>query len=164
MSKQVSILMGSKSDLPIMQNTIDKLNLFGIEAEVKCISAHRAPLLLADYVSSLADRGFKVVIAGAGCAAHLPGVTAALTHLPVLGVPIDSSPLNGLDALLSIVQMPSGIPVATLAVGKAGASNAAVLAASIISNFDQEVKAKLLNFRQNQQQKISEGQDVLAAM
>lgn len=164
MTNKVSIIMGSKSDLPIMQHAMDKLNSFGIKFEAKCISAHRAPRLLSEYVSELDKRGFGVVIAGAGCAAHLPGVTAAFTHLPVLGVPLDASSLKGLDSLMSIVQMPAGIPVGTLAIGKAGAINAAIMAASIIALSDVQIKEKLLEFRCKQQEKIANEQDIELAI
>jgi 5-(carboxyamino)imidazole ribonucleotide mutase len=140
---KVSILMGSKSDWPTMKRAAEALEGFGIEYEAKVISAHRMPELLAEYVRGLRDRGFSLVIAGAGGAAHLPGVVAAQTQLPVLGVPMKTDSLGGLDSLLSIVQMPSGIPVGTLAIGTSGAENAAHLAVRILALSDADI-ARLL--------------------
>jgi 5-(carboxyamino)imidazole ribonucleotide mutase len=144
----IGIILGSKSDLPTMENTKTILERFNVEYELKIISAHRAPELLYQYAKTAEKRGIKVLIAGAGGAAHLPGVLAALTTIPVIGVPIQSKALNGLDSLLSIVQMPKGIPVATVAIGDAGAANAALLAISILSGSDEELKTKLINYRQ----------------
>ena len=124
----VGIIMGSSSDLPTMQHAADTLGALGVAFEMKIVSAHRTPDLMAEYAKSAESRGLRVIIAGAGGAAHLPGMTAAHTLLPVLGVPVQSAMLNGIDSLLSIVQMPAGVPVATLAIGKAGAINAALLA------------------------------------
>lgn len=144
--------MGSTSDLEVMSAAFATLDEFGIPYEKKVISAHRAPALLAEFASSARERGVDVIIAGAGGAAHLPGVTAAYTTIPVIGVPINGKAFGGMDALLSIVQMPSGIPVAT--VGVNGAKNAALLAASIISVSNAEIAAKLDKFRKQQTEKI----------
>lgn len=146
--------MGSDSDLPIMQDAATFLEEMGISCEVSVISAHRTPDLAFDYAKKAKDRGVKVIIAGAGYAAHLPGVIAALTTLPVIGVPIMSKSLQGLDALLSIVQMPSGIPVAT--VGIDNAKNAAILAAKILALSDQDLHQKLVEFQQQLATKVSE--------
>ncbi|MGI9342645.1 MAG: 5-(carboxyamino)imidazole ribonucleotide mutase [Gammaproteobacteria bacterium] len=154
MAVQVGIIMGSQSDWEIMQNASTRLDDFGIDNECRVISAHRAPHALADYCNTAAERGIKVIIAGAGLAAALPGTVAALTPLPVLGVPMESRALGGLDALLSIVQMPAGIPVGTLAIGKAGAINAAMLATAILALSDDDLRAKLDDFRAAQTQKI----------
>ncbi len=142
---QVGILMGSDSDLVIMKEASDILTLFGISNEMKIISAHRSPYVLSDYVSTAHLRGMKVIIAGAGAAAHLPGVTAAYTPLPVIGVPIKSKALEGMDSLLSIVQMPSGVPVATVAIN--GAKNAGILAAQIIATGNEEILQKIIDFK-----------------
>ena len=139
----VGIIMGSKSDLPIMQEAADILKAFGIPYEISVVSAHRTPELMVDYAKSAAKRGLKVIIAGAGGAAHLPGMVASHTNLPVIGVPIKSSALNGLDSLLSIVQMPGGVPVATMSIGKAGATNAGVFAAKILSLSNDLIKKNL---------------------
>lgn len=144
---KVAIIMGSKSDWPTMKLAAEMLEQFGIDYETKVVSAHRTPQLLADYASSAQQRGIKVIIAGAGGAAHLPGMTAAFTSLPVLGVPVQSKALNGMDSLLSIVQMPKGIAVGTLAIGEAGAANAGLLAAQILATHDQEIMAKIDAFR-----------------
>lgn len=146
----VGIIMGSKSDWPTMKLAAEMLDQFGVEYETKVVSAHRTPQLLADYASSAKERGIKVIIAGAGGAAHLPGMAAAFTSVPVLGVPVQSKALKGMDSLLSIVQMPKGIAVGTLAIGEAGAANAGILAAQIIATFDSEVMAKVEAFRQQQ--------------
>lgn len=142
---QVGIIMGSDSDLDIMKVASRVLNEFGIINEMKIISAHRSPNVLAEYASSAVERGLKVIIAGAGAAAHLPGVTAAFTPLPVIGIPIKSKSLEGLDSLLSIVQMPSGIPVATVAIN--GAKNAGILAAQIIGSSDPNILEKVVTFK-----------------
>lgn len=144
----VGILMGSKSDWDTMQNAHAILKEFEVPHECRVISAHRTPDLLMEYVRNAEVRGIEVIIAGAGGAAHLPGVTAALTTLPVLGVPIQSKALNGLDSLLSIVQMPGGIPVGTLAIGNAGATNAALFAVAILANKRPELREKLRAYRQ----------------
>jgi 5-(carboxyamino)imidazole ribonucleotide mutase len=145
MSVLVGVIMGSKSDWPVMKNAADTLDKLGIEYEVRAVSAHRTPDALFEYVSGAPGRGVKVIIAGAGGAAHLPGVAAAKTLLPVLGVPMEST-LLGLDSLLSIVQMPGGVPVGTLGIGKAGAVNAALLAARILALSDPDVAAALERF------------------
>lgn len=142
--------MGSQSDWSTMQNAARILGLLDIPHEVNIVSAHRTPDLLFDYASNARERGLKVIIAGAGGAAHLPGMTAAKTSLPVLGVPVESKALSGMDSLLSIVQMPKGIPVGTLAIGTAGAINAALLSASIIANDDDTVRKHLDAYRQQQ--------------
>ncbi|MBI5812415.1 MAG: 5-(carboxyamino)imidazole ribonucleotide mutase [Meiothermus silvanus] len=146
--------MGSKSDWETMRHAALTLEQLGIAHEVRVVSAHRTPDLLFEYAASAKERGLEVIIAGAGGAAHLPGMTAAKTPLPVLGVPVESHSLKGLDSLLSIVQMPAGIPVATLAIGRAGAVNAALLAASILANKYPEVAARLEAYRQQQTQSV----------
>lgn len=150
----VGIIMGSKSDWPTMQHAAEMLDLLGVEYETKVVSAHRTPHLLAEYAESAKDRGIKVIIGGAGGAAHLPGMTAAYTCLPVLGVPVQSKALSGQDSLLSIVQMPKGIAVGTLAIGTAGAANAGLLAAQIIGTFDEKIQQNIEQFRTNQTQTI----------
>lgn len=143
----VGVIMGSQSDWPVMQKACDILDQLGVAYESKIVSAHRTPQRLVEYASSAKDRGLHVIIAGAGGAAHLPGMAAAMTPLPVLGVPVQSRALNGMDSLLSIAQMPKGVPVGTLAIGEAGAANAGILAASIIALHDADVAAKLDAFR-----------------
>lgn len=150
MKALVGIIMGSKSDWDTMSKAADKLEELGIPYEVRVVSAHRTPDLLFDYCASARERGLEVIIAGAGGAAHLPGMAAAKTSLPVLGVPVQSKALNGMDSLLSIAQMPAGIPVATLAIGEAGAANAGLLAASILANKYQEYLEALDHFRSTQ--------------
>ena len=140
---QVAVLMGSESDRDIMQNTAETLEKYGIEYEMVVASAHRTPDKTREYARTAEERGIKVIIAGAGAAAHLPGAVAAHTRLPVIGVPLSATSLGGLDALLSIVQMPKGVPVATMAIGKAGAINAAILAAQILALGDDELAKKL---------------------
>jgi len=147
MEPSVGIIMGSTSDWETMRHAADLLDELGIAHEAKVVSAHRTPQRLYDYAGSAADRGLKVIIAGAGGAAHLPGMAAALTHLPVLGVPVESKTLKGVDSLYSIVQMPAGIPVGTLAIGKAGAKNAALLAAAILALADPDLSARLQAWR-----------------
>ncbi len=151
---KVGIIMGSKSDWPTMKLAAEMLDQFGVPYETKVVSAHRTPQLLADYATSAKERGLKVIIAGAGGAAHLPGMTAAFTSLPVLGVPVQSRALSGIDSLYSIVQMPKGIAVGTLAIGEAGAANAGILAAQIIGTFDEEVMAKVEAFRTAQTETV----------
>lgn len=151
---KVGIIMGSKSDWPTMKNAADMLESFGIAYETKVVSAHRTPDLLAEYASKAASRGLKVIIAGAGGAAHLPGMTAAFTSLPVLGVPVQSKALKGMDSLLSIVQMPKGVAVGTLAIGDAGAANAGLLAAQILATSDDTLMAKVDAFRQSQTETV----------
>ena len=143
----IGIVMGSDSDLPVMQACVEQLKKFGIPYEITVASAHRTPERAATYSTTARDRGLKAIVAAAGMAAHLAGVLAAHTTLPVIGVPIDASSLNGLDALLSTVQMPPGIPVATMGIGKAGAKNAAILAAQIIGVTDQEMAGRLADFK-----------------
>lgn len=150
---QVSIVMGSDSDLPVMEEAGKILEAFGIAFEVRIISAHRSPARTAEYAGGLIGRGVQIVIAGAGHAAHLAGVVAAHTTLPVIGVPIDSSSLQGIDSLLSTVQMPGGIPVATMALGKAGAKNAGLFAAEILALADKNLQKQLVDYRR----KLDEG-------
>ncbi|MCF7483945.1 5-(carboxyamino)imidazole ribonucleotide mutase [Vibrio sp. J1-1] len=151
---KVGIIMGSKSDWPTMKLAADMLDQFGVSYETKVVSAHRTPQLLADYASSAKERGIKVIIAGAGGAAHLPGMAAAFTSLPVLGVPVQSRALKGIDSLLSIVQMPKGIAVGTLAIGEAGAANAGILAAQILGTHDEIIMAKVEAFRNEQTETV----------
>jgi 5-(carboxyamino)imidazole ribonucleotide mutase len=139
----VSVVMGSDSDLPVMSDAVAALSEFGIPHEVKIVSAHRTPRAMIDFAAEAAGRGIRVIIAGAGGAAHLPGMTASLTPLPVFGVPVESKALSGQDSLLSIVQMPGGIPVGTLAIGKAGAINAALLAAAVLALSDEGLATRL---------------------
>ena len=147
---QVGIIMGSKSDWPTMKLAADMLDEFGVAYETRVVSAHRTPDLLQKYATDAKSRGLKVIIAGAGGAAHLPGMCAAFTPLPVLGVPVQSRMLKGIDSLLSIVQMPKGVAVGTLAIGDAGAANAGLLAAQIIAAFDPDVMTKVEAFRAKQ--------------
>jgi 5-(carboxyamino)imidazole ribonucleotide mutase len=150
MKALVGIIMGSSSDWETMQGAADVLDSLGIAHEVRVVSAHRTPDLLFEYAATARERGLKAIIAGAGGAAHLPGMTAAKTSVPVLGVPVQSKVLNGIDSLLSIAQMPSGIPVATFAIGAAGAKNAALFAAAILANESVDIRAALDAFRQAQ--------------
>lgn len=150
MTAIVGVVMGSNSDWDTMKHCVDMLESLGVSCEYDIVSAHRTPDKLFNYAEQAHQRGIKVIIAGAGGAAHLPGMLASKTHLPVLGVPVKSSTLNGLDSLLSIVQMPGGIPVATLAIGTAGAKNAALMAASILATFDATIEQNLIAFRTNQ--------------
>jgi 5-(carboxyamino)imidazole ribonucleotide mutase len=154
MSAKVGIIMGSRSDWETMQHACDTLDALGVAHETRIVSAHRTPDLLFEYAETAANRGLKVIIAGAGGAAHLPGMTAAKTRIPVLGVPVKSKALSGMDSLLSIAQMPAGIPVGTLAIGKAGAINAALLAAAILANEDDAVATALDRFRQDQTDRV----------
>ncbi len=151
---RVGIIMGSKSDWATMKAASDTLTELGIVHECKIVSAHRTPDLLFDYAATAAGRGLQIIIAGAGGAAHLPGMAAAKTHLPVFGVPVQSKTLAGMDSLLSIVQMPKGIPVGTLAIGEAGAVNAALLAASVLALHDTAVRAALLAYREQQTKRV----------
>ena len=144
---QVAIIMGSRSDWPTMKAAADSLDALGVAYEAKVVSAHRTPDRMYDFAKGAKAAGFKVIIAGAGGAAHLPGMTASLTELPVLGVPVESKALKGMDSLLSIVQMPGGIPVATLAIGEPGAKNAGLLAAQILALSDEALAARLADFR-----------------
>jgi 5-(carboxyamino)imidazole ribonucleotide mutase len=150
----VGIIMGSRSDWETMRAAAETLDRFGVAHEAKIVSAHRTPSWMVEYASGAEARGLEVIIAGAGGAAHLPGMVAANTLLPVLGVPVESQSLKGMDSLLSIVQMPGGIPVGTLAIGKAGAQNAALLAVAILANHDPALRAKLRGFRQEQAEKV----------
>jgi 5-(carboxyamino)imidazole ribonucleotide mutase len=150
----VGVIMGSTSDWETMRQATETLAVFGVPYEAKVVSAHRTPAWMAEYAATAESRGLKVIIAGAGGAAHLPGMVAAQTAVPVLGVPVQSRTLNGLDSLLSIVQMPGGIPVGTLAIGKAGAKNAALLAIAILGNEFPEYRQKLAQFRQEQTEKV----------
>ena len=147
---RVGVIMGSASDWPTMQQAVEMLDRFGVPSEHCVVSAHRTPERLREYASSAADRGLEVIIAGAGGAAHLPGMVAAWTTLPVLGVPVKSRALSGMDSLLSIVQMPKGVPVGTLAIGDAGAANAGLLAARILSTRDASLRAALETFAKEQ--------------
>ena len=155
-SPVVGIIMGSQSDWPVMREAAKILEDMGVAFEAKIVSAHRTPQRLVEYATTAKERGLKVIIAGAGGAAHLPGMAASMTPLPVLGVPVQSKALKGLDSLLSIVQMPKGIPVGTLAIGEAGAANAGILAASIIALEDTGVAAKLDAFRAAQTASVKE--------
>jgi 5-(carboxyamino)imidazole ribonucleotide mutase len=154
MKALVGIIMGSSSDWETMRGAAEILEALGVAHEVRVVSAHRTPDLLFEYAASARQRGLKAIIAGAGGAAHLPGMTAAKTSVPVLGVPVQSKTLNGIDSLLSIAQMPSGIPVATFAIGAAGAKNAALFAAAILANEYAEVRTALDAFRQTQTQAV----------
>ncbi len=153
-SPLVGVIMGSKSDWDTMSHAVQMLEDLGVPYEARVVSAHRTPDLLFEYAATAQKRGLKVIIAGAGGAAHLPGMCAAKTNLPVLGVPVQSKALNGLDSLLSIVQMPAGIPVGTLAIGKAGATNAALMAASIVALGAPAIARKMAAFRRKQTDKV----------
>jgi len=159
MNTQVAIIMGSRSDWETMRYTSEILDSLAIDYEVRVVSAHRTPDLLFEYAESAVERGLKVIIAGAGGAAHLPGMAASKTRLPVLGVPIQSKTLRGLDSLLSIVQMPAGVPVGSMAIGKAGAINAALLAAAILANDDDAVATALEKFRERQTEDVLANSD-----
>jgi len=154
MAPLVGIIMGSKSDWDTLRHAADTLTEFGVPHEKNIVSAHRTPQWMTEYAATAEGRGIKVIIAGAGGAAHLPGMVAANTLLPVLGVPVETHALKGMDSLLSIVQMPGGIPVGTLAIGKAGAQNAALLAVAILSNHDPELREKLRRFREEQTARV----------
>lgn len=153
---QIGIIMGSTSDWETMRHAAETLDALGVIHETKVVSAHRTPKRLYDYAHSARDRGLKLIIAGAGGAAHLPGMAASMTELPVLGVPIESKTLKGLDSLLSIVQMPAGIPVGTLAIGKAGAVNAALLAAAMLASTDEALAGRLADWRAKQTAAVPE--------
>lgn len=153
---KVAIVMGSQSDWPTMQRAAEKLDELGIAHEARIVSAHRTPERLVAFAKGAADEGFSIIIAGAGGAAHLPGMVASLTHLPVLGVPVQSKALSGQDSLLSIVQMPAGIPVGTLAIGEAGAANAGLLAASILALNDEDLSHRLQAWRAAQTEGVAE--------
>ncbi len=155
---RIGIIMGSQSDWPTLEHTARTLSDFDVAWEARVVSAHRTPRLLYDYAESAASRGLQCLIAGAGGAAHLPGMAAAITHLPVLAVPVKSSTLNGIDSLLSIVQMPAGIPTATFAIGQAGAVNAGLFAVAMLAaTGNQELAEKLARFRETQRRKIEGG-------
>ena len=149
---KIGVIMGSKSDLPTMNECVNVLKEFGVEHEVKIVSAHRTPNLMFDYAKEAKKRGLEVIVAGAGGAAHLPGMVASLTDLPVIGVPIESKTLKGIDSLLSIVQMPGGVPVATVAIG--GAKNAALLAIKILALKDERLAEKIVEYRKNMERMI----------
>ncbi|NCU12055.1 MAG: 5-(carboxyamino)imidazole ribonucleotide mutase [Sphingomonadaceae bacterium] len=152
----VAIIMGSQSDWPTMKCAADALDKLGVEYDARIVSAHRTPERLVAFAKGAADEGFKVIIAGAGGAAHLPGMVASMTHLPVLGVPVQSRALSGQDSLLSIVQMPAGIPVGTLAIGEAGATNAGLLAAAILGITDDDLAGRLKDYRAAQSAGVAE--------
>ena len=156
MSAPVAIVMGSQSDWPTMKCAADALDKLGVPYDARIVSAHRTPQRLVDFAQGAADEGFKVIIAGAGGAAHLPGMVASMTHLPVLGVPVQSRALSGQDSLLSIVQMPAGIPVGTLAIGEAGATNAGLLAAAILATNDDALAGRIKEFRAAQSASVAE--------
>ncbi len=160
---KVGIIMGSSSDWPTMKNAASVLDDFGVPNEKRVVSAHRTPELLYEYASTAKDRGLSCIIAGAGGAAHLPGMAAAMTPIPVLGVPVQSKALSGQDSLLSIVQMPGGIPVATFAIGNAGATNAGLFAVAMLANTDPVLAEKLAAFREAQKQKVFASQSELDA-
>lgn len=151
---KVGVVMGSQSDWPVMQHAVQQLEAFGVDYEARVVSAHRTPDLLFEYAATARERGLACIIAGAGGAAHLPGMLASKTTLPVLGVPVNSKYLKGMDSLLSIVQMPRGIPVATFAIGEAGAANAGLFAVSLLANQDDELAEKLADFRADQQDAV----------
>jgi 5-(carboxyamino)imidazole ribonucleotide mutase len=155
----VGVIMGSRSDWDTMKHVSETLDELGVGFETRVVSAHRTPELMAEYASAAADRGIRVIIAGAGGAAHLPGMTAAHTHLPVLGVPVESKSLKGMDSLLSIVQMPAGVPVGTLAIGRSGAINAALLAAAILALTDEAIRERLMKFRAAQTESVMANPD-----
>ena len=150
----VGVIMGSRSDWDTMKHACETLDELGVPFETRVVSAHRTPDLLADYAKAAAERGLRVIVAGAGGAAHLPGMTAAHTHLPVFGVPVESKALKGMDSLLSIAQMPAGVPVGTLAIGRSGAINAALLAASVVALHDEDVRERLIAFRSAQTENV----------
>jgi 5-(carboxyamino)imidazole ribonucleotide mutase len=152
----VGIIMGSTSDWETMRHAAEMLDALGVAHETRVVSAHRTPQRLYDYATGAADRGLKVIVAGAGGAAHLPGMAAAMTHLPVLGVPVESKALSGMDSLLSIVQMPGGIPVGTLAIGRAGAINAGLLAAAILATSDAALAERLKEWRAAQTEAVAD--------
>ncbi|MCD1261301.1 5-(carboxyamino)imidazole ribonucleotide mutase [Paenibacillus athensensis] len=160
MTVRVGVIMGSQSDWETMKLACNMLDELGVSYEKKVVSAHRTPDLMFEYAESAASRGLQVIIAGAGGAAHLPGMVAAKTELPVIGVPVKSSTLNGLDSLLSIVQMPTGVPVATVAIGNAGAANAGLLAAQILGAFDSELQGRIRERRERIRQTVIESSDL----
>ncbi len=153
-NKKVGVVMGSNSDWPVMQHAVQQLEAFGVEYEARVVSAHRTPDLLFEYAATARERGLACIIAGAGGAAHLPGMLAAKTTVPVLGVPVNSRYLKGMDSLLSIVQMPKGVPVATFAIGEAGAANAALYAVALLAISDDDLAERLADFRADQQDAV----------
>ena len=157
----VEIIMGSSSDWETMKHSAEMLDYFKISYETKVVSAHRTPEMMMDYAKQASENGIDIIIAGAGGAAHLPGMVASLTHAPVIGVPIESKALKGMDSLLSIVQMPGGIPVATQAIGTAGAKNAGILAAKMLAVSDKEILKRLENYKESLEQKVEEMQNDL---
>ncbi len=159
MTVKVGIIMGSRSDWDTMQHASEVLEQLGVPHEVRVVSAHRTPDLLFEYAGSAVERGLEVIIAGAGGAAHLPGMAAAKTRLPVIGVPMESKALQGMDSLLSIAQMPAGVPVASMAIGKAGAVNAALLAGAILANGNTEIASALDQYRQHQTEAVLARED-----
>ncbi|MDQ0254073.1 5-(carboxyamino)imidazole ribonucleotide mutase [Evansella vedderi] len=161
MAVKVGVIMGSTSDWETMKNTAETLDELGVPYEKKVVSAHRTPDYMFEYAETAVERGLEVIIAGAGGAAHLPGMVAAKTTLPVIGVPVQSKALNGMDSLLSIVQMPAGVPVATVAIGKAGAVNAALLAAQQLAVHDPALRQRLEDRRQSKQKEVLENGDLL---
>jgi 5-(carboxyamino)imidazole ribonucleotide mutase len=161
-SPVVGVIMGSRSDWDTMRYACEMLDALGVPYETRVVSAHRTPDLMAEYAKSAAERGLRVLIAGAGGAAHLPGMTAAHTHLPVLGVPVESHALKGMDSLLSIAQMPAGVPVGTLAIGRSGAINAALLAAAIVALGDDALSERLVAYRRAQTQRVLDDPDPAA--
>ncbi len=156
MPAKVAIVMGSQSDWPTMKCTSQVLEQLGVETDVRIVSAHRTPDRMVEFAKTAAGEGIKVIVAGAGGAAHLPGMIAAMTHLPVLGVPVKSKALSGMDSLLSIVQMPAGVPTGTLAIGEAGATNAGLLAASILATSDDELAQRLIAWRTERSEAVAE--------
>ena len=156
MTAPVAIVMGSQSDWPTMKHAAEALDALGVAHDCRIVSAHRTPARLVSFAEGAADAGFKVIIAGAGGAAHLPGMVAAMTHLPVLGVPVQSRALSGQDSLLSIVQMPGGVPVGTLAIGEAGAKNAGLLAAAVLATHDEALAERLKAYRAAQTRSVAE--------
>ncbi|GHC28124.1 N5-carboxyaminoimidazole ribonucleotide mutase [Kushneria pakistanensis] len=159
MQPRVGVIMGSKSDWPVMEHAVNMLTRLGVAYETRVVSAHRTPDLMFEYARTAAERGIEVIIAGAGGAAHLPGMVASQTPLPVLGVPVESKALKGMDSLLSIAQMPGGIAVGTLAIGKAGATNAGLLAAQIIGTHDADVRRAVEDFRAEQTRNVLDNPD-----
>ena len=156
MAAKVAIVMGSQSDWPTMKCTSQVLEQLGVETDVRIVSAHRTPDRMVEFAKTAVGEGIKVIVAGAGGAAHLPGMIAAMTHLPVLGVPVKSKALSGMDSLLSIVQMPAGVPTGTLAIGEAGATNAGLLAASILATSDDELAQRLIAWRTERSEAVAE--------
>jgi 5-(carboxyamino)imidazole ribonucleotide mutase len=155
----VGVIMGSRSDWETMRHAVETLDRLGVPSETRVVSAHRTPDLLFEYASGAAERGLQVIVAGAGGAAHLPGMAASKTHLPVFGVPVESHALQGMDSLLSIAQMPAGVPVGTLAIGRAGAVNAALLATAVVALHDDDIRQRLVRFREEQTASVLEHPD-----